>query len=166
MNRALIISFFLLTACSAANSGTEPSLAPRAAEAIDPRLPVAASEPVGTVDPQLASRLAALVSSVRAAVPAFNAREAEASRLAASAGPMASEGWIAAELALSRLVAEYGTTTRAAAEIDELASERLANRRWINSADREAIVAAAAEVAEISNRQSDAIERLKTQLAR
>ena len=72
----------------------------------------------------------------------------------------------AMELALSRLVEQYGVTTHAAADIDALAAQRLESQRWIVPADREAIAAAAAEVAEISNRQAAAIDRIKGQLAR
>src|SRR5687767_5148477 len=101
----------LLAACSTTTS-PEPSLAPRAAEAIDPRVPISDETPPGTLDPALTGRLSVLVAEVRSGAPAFVAREAEASRLAAAAGPMASESWIAAELALTRLVEQYGVTTR------------------------------------------------------
>ncbi|HET9334865.1 MAG TPA: hypothetical protein VFO12_00500 [Sphingomicrobium sp.] len=166
MNRVLIIAIALTASCSTPGPGPEPSLAPRAAEATDPRLPIPDVPPPGSVEPALASRLGELVASVRAAAPGFEASEAEASRLALAAGPMASESWIAAEQALSRLVAEYGATTRAAAEIDELAADRIDRRRWINPAEQEAIASAAAEVASISDRQAAAIDRLKNQLAR
>jgi hypothetical protein len=166
MNRALILTIVLVAGCSAPRSGSEPSLAPRAAEAIDPRLPIPDEMPSGPVDRALAARLQALVASAHANVSVFDAGEAEASRLAAAAGPMASESWIAAEQALSRLVSAYGTTTQAAAEIDALASDRLERHRWISPADREAITAAASEVATISDRQAAAIDRVKQQLAR
>lgn len=166
MNRPLIAAIVLLAGCSAPNQVPEPSLAPRAAEAIDPRVPIPDETPAGTLDPALAARLQELLRSVQSNLPAFNQREAEASRLAAAAGPMASESWIAAEQALSRLVAAYGPTTQAAAEIDALAADRLERQRWIAPADRQAIAAAAAEVGEISERQSAAIDRLKNQLAR
>lgn len=167
MNRILIPAIVMLAAgCSTPGTGPEPSLAPRAAEAIDPRLPIPDAPPAGAVDPALTSRLQALVASAQASAPAFEAREAAASRLAATAGPMASESWIAAEQALSRLVADHGTTTQAAAEIDALAAERLERQRWINPAEREAIMTAAAEVAAINDRQAAAIDRLKQQLAR
>jgi hypothetical protein len=79
---------------------------------------------------------------------------------------MASESWVAAEQALSLLIEQRGVTTRAAADIDELGSSRLATKHWIRPADQQAIAAAAAEVAAISDRQSAAIDRLKEQLAR
>jgi hypothetical protein len=166
MRRFLLLSALPLAAACTVTTSPEPSLAPRAAEAIDPRLPVMGEVPAGTVDPALASRLAALVAEARSGVPAFDAREAEASRLAAAAGPQASESWIAAEQALSRLVEQYGATTRAAADIDALASSRLEGQRWIAPADREAIALAASDVGSISDQQAAAIDRLRDQLAR
>ena len=165
--RCLSILFLLTLAAGCSTpSSLEPSLAPRPAEAIDPRVPVAGDIQPGTLDPALAARLSALVAEVRSAVPAFDAQAAAADRLSASAGPAASESWIAAELALSRLIEQYGVTTRAAAEIDALAAQRLERQRWIVPADREAIAAAAEEVSSISDRQSAAIDRLKGRLAR
>lgn len=144
----------------------EPSLAPRAAESIDPRLPVPDAQPTGPVDAELAARLNDLVEAARAAAPRFNAQESEATRLAAAAGPMASESWIAAQQALSRLVEQHGITTRTAGDIDALAANRLESQHWIRPADQQAIAAAAAEVASINGAQSEAIQRITAQLAR
>lgn len=166
MRRLSLLLVLPLAAGCSTTAPNEPSLAPRAAEAIDPRVPILSEIPPGTLDPALTGRLSALIAEVRSAAPSFELREAEASRLANSAGPMASESWIAAELALSRLVEQYGVTTRAAADIDALAAQRLETQRWIAPANREAIEAAAAEVGAISARQAEAIERLKNQLAR
>lgn len=160
-----LLALPLAAACTVTAS-PEPSLAPRAAEAIDPRLSIGDETPVGTVDPALASRLAALVAEVRSAAPAFEARAAEASRLAVVAGPAASESWIAAEQALSRLVEQHGVTTRAAADIDALAASRIESQSWIAPADRAAIAAAAADIGTVSARQAEAIDRLKDQLSR
>jgi hypothetical protein len=160
-----LVATSILAACSAP-SMQEASLAPRAAEAIDPRVPIPNASVPGTVDPALAERLQALVSSVRATAPAFETREAEASRLASQAGPMASESWVAAQQALSRLVEQHGETTNAAANIDALASDRLEGQHWIKPADREAIAAAAAEVAAINDSQAAAIGRIAEKLAR
>ena len=155
----------IVGACTMTTS-PESSLAPRAAEAIDPRVPIPDEVPAGTVDPVLASRLSSLVADVRGGIAAFDAREADAARLATAAGPQASESWIAAEQALSRLVEQHGVTTRAAADIDALASVRLERQRWISPAEREVISAAAAEVGAINGRQSESIDRLKAQLDR
>jgi hypothetical protein len=146
--------------------GSDPGHAPRPAEAIDPRVPIPGDVPAGTASPALAARLGELVSQVRAGAPSFDSRLEEAGRLAAGAGPEGSESWVAAQSALSRLVEQYGVTTRAAADIDALAAERLQSQKWITPADQAAIAAAQAEVASISNRQAEAIDRLKTQLAR
>lgn len=156
----------LLAACSAPTAGPEPSLAPRPAEGIDPRVPIPSDGPVGDVDQVLAARLAELVARVRGGVPAFETRLGEASRMAAGVGPEAGESWVAAQSALSRLIEQYGVTTRAAADIDALAADRLERQKWIAQADQAAIASAQAEVAQISNRQSDAIDRLKAQLTR
>ena len=161
----LLLSLALAAGCSITSS-PEPSLAPRAAEAIDPRLPIPDEVPAGTVDPALAIRLSALVAQAQAAVPAFETQEAAAGRLADAAGPMGSESWIAAEQSLSRLVEQHGVATRAAADINALAGAQLDGQRWIPPADREAIAAPAAQVAAISDRQIAAIDRLKARLAR
>jgi hypothetical protein len=156
----------LVAACSAPQAGSGPSLAPRAAEAIDPRLPVPNDVQPSAVDPALASQLAQLVGEARSGVATFDARQSNAERLASAAGPMASESWIAAEQALSLLVEQHGVTARAAASIDELSSNRLQGRRWITPADQQAVAAAAAAVAAIGDSQVTAIDRLKDQLAR
>ena len=162
----LLFTMSIVAGCSNLSPSAEPSLAPRAAEAIDPRLPVRDTAPAGSVDPTLAARLETLLSAAHSGAPAFEARAAEANRLAAGAGPMASESWVAAEQALSQLVEQYGVTTGAAADIDKLAADRLDGQHWIVPADREAIAAAAAEIEAISASQAAAIDRLKDQLAR
>jgi hypothetical protein len=161
----LLLTLPLAASCSITAS-PEPSLAPRAAEAIDPRLPIPDETPEGTVDPALASRLSELVAEVRSASPAFETKLAVADRLATGAGPNASESWIAAEQALSRLIEQHGVTTRAAGDIDALAASRLEGQRWIAPADRAAISAAAADVASISAHQTEAIDRLMDRLSR
>lgn len=165
--RLFAVSLVLtLAACSTPRVGPEPSLAPRSAEAIDPRVPIPSDIPVGTVDPDLARRLDELVSQVRAGASAFDAQEAEATRLAAAAGPESSESWVAAQQALSRLVERFGVTTRAAADIDALASARLEGKHWIAPADQAAIAAAASAVAAISEPQAASIARIRDQIVR
>ena len=166
MLRLVPLLAIMLVACSTSVVGPEPSLAPRPAEEIDPRLPIRSEIPAGPVDPALASRLAALVGEVRSGMPAFEAREADAVRLAAAAGPVASESWVVAQQALSLLIEQYGVTTRAAADIDALAASRLEGQRWIRPADQQAIAGAAADVGAISEPQAAAVARLQNQLAR
>ena len=165
MKHLSLLPILLIGACTMPTQ-VEPSLAPRPAEAIDPRLPVAGTEAPGPVDPALALRLRELVASVQDGQRAFDDRAAEAGRLSAAAGPMASESWIAAEQALSRLVEQYGVTTRAAADVDALAADLLERQRWIGVTNRDAIAAAGAEIRVISDRQSDTIDRIRNQLSR
>jgi hypothetical protein len=162
----LPLAVALLAACSTPQSGHEPSLAPRPAEAIDPRVPIPDQVAAAPVDPALVAKLQQLVGDARAGIPEFDARQASAEQAAAAAGPMASESWVAAQQQLSLLIEQYGVTTRAAADIDELASTPLQTQRWIRPADQQAITAAAAEVSTISDRQAAAIDRIKNQLAR
>jgi hypothetical protein len=166
MRTSVVLALLLLAAGCSSTTMREPSLAPRAAESIDPRLPIQDPVPSGQVDAALAQRLQELVGAVRAGTTQFNAQESEATRLAAAAGPKASETWIAAQQALSRLVERHGVTTQMAGDIDSLAATRLDSQHWIRPADREAIAAAAAEVGSINGAQSDAIRRLASQLAR
>ncbi len=166
MRNSVAPALLLLAAGCSSTTATEPSLAPRAAESIDPRLPIPDAAPTGPVDAALAQRLQTLVETARAGVPQFNAQESEATRLAAAAGPVASESWIAAQQALSRLVERHGVTTSAAGDIDALAASRLEGQHWIRPTDQQAIAAAAAEVASINGAQSEAIRRLTSQLAR
>lgn len=163
---AILLALAFAASCSAPSAAPEPSLAPRAAEAIDPRVPILNEVPPGSADASLASQLAGFVNDARAGIPSFNATQAEAERLAADAGPMASESWVAAQQALSRLIEQYGVTTRAAANIDDLGSGRLQSQHWIVPADQQALAAAAAAVSAISDAQAAAIDRLKQQLAR
>ena len=155
-----------VTACARPDIGPEPSLAPRAAEAIDPRVAIPAEVPMGSVDAVLASRLAALVGDARAAQPGFTARLGESERVVAAAGAAGSEGWIAAQQSLSKLIEQHGVTTRVAADIDELAATKLKAQRWLAPADREAITRASGDVAAISNAQDATINRLRQRLGR
>ncbi len=161
-----LVLVLLASACSTALTGPEPSLAPRAAEAIDPRVPIPDTVPSGPVDAALAGKLEALVGLARAGVPLFEARQSNTERLAAAAGPIASEGWVAAQQSLSLLVEQYGVTTNASANIDALAAGRIEGQRWIRPSDQQAIAAAAAEVGAINEAQSAVIGRLREQLAR
>jgi hypothetical protein len=159
------LAIAILAACSPV-TGPEPSLAPRPAEAIDPRVPIPDTFPTGTPDAALASQLDQLVGQVRTGAGPFQERLAVADRLAAAAGPISSESWVAAQGALSLLVEQNGVTTRAAADIDALAASRLQQQHWIRPADQAAITAAADEVAAIGEPQAAAIARIRDRLAR
>jgi hypothetical protein len=104
MFRAAALLPLVLAACNTPQTG-EPSLAPRAAETIDPRVPIPSEVIAGPVDPALASRIAQLMADVRSGDAAFQAAAQQAERLASAAGPAQSESWIEAQQAISALVA-------------------------------------------------------------
>ena len=159
----LLTSSMLLASCAAPLANT-PSLAPRTAETLDPRLPVAGEVVITPADPALEARLAELVRLARQGDSAFAAAAAEAERLAAAAGGPQSEAWVVAQQALSVAVAARGQTTRAMGDIDEIAATRIANDRGIAPGNLAAIRSAAFEVSAIDRRQAERIDRLQARL--
>jgi hypothetical protein len=160
----VIPSILLLGAC--AGPVAPPSLLPRAAEAIDPRVPVERPMNSRPVDPVLASKLEALVSQARSGDDAFAPAAAEAERLAASAGAPQSEGWIAAQQAISAAIAARDPTVRALGDIDSLGADRLQTNGGLSPNDLAAIQQAGAEVGAIDQRQARTIKSVQDQLAR
>lgn len=113
----------LLSACAA--SGDYPSLAPRPVERVEgtgtpapgdaeavPVLPPASAD--------LTTRLDGLVAAARKANADFEAKRGAAERAIAGAGPVTSDTWTAAEVALSDLQAERSGAVTALAELDQL----------------------------------------------
>jgi len=141
-----------------------PSLAPRAAEAIDPRVPVPETPMQTRASADLVQQLGALVAEAVAGDSAFQAAAANAERLAGSAGAPESEGWIVAQQALSAAVAARAPVTRALGEVDALAATRIQRLGGISAADMAAIRAASVRVAEIDAREAAAIDRLQARL--
>lgn len=156
----------VLAAACATPQGSEPSLAPRAAEAVDPRLPVAEAIDPAPADPALAGRLAALLAEARTAAAVFDSAAPGARALAQSAGPAQSESWVAAQAALSQLERARGPLARAAAEVDALAAERLRVGRSYTAADLAALEQAAAELRAINERQIETLDSIAQLLAR
>ena len=162
--RALAIAAISILAGCTAATGPGPSLAPRSAEAIDPRVPVVSTAVTRPVDAALAARLDELVRAAQQGDSAFNAAASEARRLAAAAGAAQSESWIVAQQAVSAAVAARAPTARALGDIDALAAGALARQNGIAPADLTAIEAAAAEVSAIDRRQAQAIDALQARL--
>jgi hypothetical protein len=154
----------LLSACATTPAG-EPSLAPRAAEAIDPRVPIPSEVVVGPAAPALAASIAGLLGQVRIGDAAFQDAAREAERLAAAAGPAQSDSWILAQQALSAMVAARAPVTGALADLDALAAARLASG-GVEPGDLAAIRAASAEASAVNEAEAAAIDRLQAQLAR
>jgi hypothetical protein len=161
---AILTVAMALAGC--ASSAAPPSLLPRPAEAIDPRVEVVRPMNDRPVNASLAGQLAALVGEARSGDAAFGPAAAEAQRLAASAGAPQSESWIAAEEALSRAVAAKEATARALGDIDSLGGDRLQANSGMAPSDLAAVQQASAQVFAIDQRQSETIKSIQAALGR
>jgi hypothetical protein len=163
MRRVALLLIVAVSGCTVPG-GPYPSLAPRAAEAIDPRVPVVRpmnDRPAGAA---LTARLAALVDQAQSGDAAFDAAVAEAERLAASAGAPQSEGWIAAQEALTAAIAARKPTATALGDIDEIAATALQTQRGIAPNDLAAIRSAAERVSAMDRRQAERIDAIQKRL--
>ena len=163
MRSPLFVMMLLLSACTAPG-GPYPSLKPRAAEAIDPRVEV--RKPLNTrpVSAALASRLAALVDEAKGGNSAFEAAAANADRLAGSAGAPQSDSWMEAQEALTAAIAARKPTASALSDIDEIGANALQTQGGIAPNDLAAIKGAAAEVGAIDRRQAERIDAIQKRL--
>jgi hypothetical protein len=159
----ILVPFAALAACSSPG-GPYPSLQPRAAEAIDPRVPVERPINDRPVSPALAAQLGRLVEQARSGEPAFASAAADAERLVAAAGPPQSDSWTEAQQALSRALAARDPTTSALADIDALGANALQTQGGIAPNDLAAIKRAGAEVGVLDQRQADRIKALQQRL--
>jgi hypothetical protein len=164
MRLAICLSVLTLSAC-AAPGGPYPSLQPRAAEAVDPRVPVVRPLNERPVSALLAARLAALVEQAQSGDAAFDGAMTSAERLAAAAGAAQSETWIAAQEALTAAIAARRPTATALGDIDEIAATSLQTNRGIAPNDLAAIQRAAAEVAALDRRQAERVDAIQRRLA-
>lgn len=163
MRKAFGLAFLGLGACSAPG-GPYPSLQPRAAEAIDPRVPVIRPMNERPAGSDLMARLSSLVDQAQAGNAAFDGPAGEAERLAAKAGTPQSEGWIAAQEALTAAIAARKATATALGDIDEIAATALQNQRGIAPNDLAAIQHAAAFVGALDQRQAERVRAVQRQL--
>ena len=152
-----------IAACSAPG-GPYPSLQPRPAEAIDPRVPVVRPINERAVTASLAAQLAALVDQARSGTATFDSAAAEAERLAANAGAPQSEGWIAAQEALTAAIAARKPTANALGDIDALAASMLQAQAGLAPNDLAAIKSAQAEVGALDARQAARIDAVQKRL--
>ena len=163
MRRLAFVLAMALGACSAPGA-LYPSLQPRAAEAIDPRVPVVRAMNERPASGSLTARLAALVDRARGGNTAFEGAMSQAERLAASAGPPQSEGWIAAQEALSAAIAARKPTALALGDIDNMAAVALQTQRGIAPNDLAAIQSAQAEVGSLDQRQAERVAAVQRRL--
>ena len=163
MRRLLLLTILALSACSSPG-GPYPSLQPRSAEAIDPRVQPVRPINDRPVTPALASQLATLVAQAHAGDSDFQPAAANAERLASAAGAPQSEGWVAAQEALSAAIAARKPTTTALADIDTLGARALQTNGGIAPNDLAAIQSAAAEVGTLDQRQAERIKAIQQRL--
>jgi hypothetical protein len=168
MNMLIKISLcitLLMAMAGCAAKGDYPSLAPRPFERATQTPTVAPPTRLpATTDAALVQRVGNLVEKARAGVGAFNTALSQARPIvAASDGVRASERWIAAQMALSRVERTREPIESALAEIDD-------ERRHVvvtsNSADRDYLDAATREVEAINASQQAAIRGLLAQISR
>jgi hypothetical protein len=163
MRKSLFIPVLVVTACSSPG-GPYPSLQPRAAESIDPRLQPARPMNERPVSSALAAKLAGLVDEARSGEQAFAPLINDAERLASSAGPPRSESWIAAQEALSAAIAARRSTALAQADIDALGATALQDQGGIAPNDLKAIDGAARQVSTIARQQTDRVAAIQRRL--
>jgi hypothetical protein len=163
MRKAVFPMVLMLAGCSS-TGGPFPSLQPRAAERIDPRVPVERPMNDRPATPALAARLDALVAQARSGAEAFDAAAAAAERLASTAGPAQSEGWIAAEEALSAAVSARKPAAEALAAIDAIGADALQAQGGLAPNDLAAIQGAASTVGGIDRAQAARIDAIQQRL--
>lgn len=162
--RPLSIAVALCTlGAGCAAPGPYPSLAPRPAEKAyaegDP-------ERVATVQPDnptIASDLARLTDEARAGDTAFEAALPAATAATARAGSPASDSWVEAQQAVSRVEAARVRTVSALAELDALAIARTNSGR-LSPGDGERLQSAIRAVQALSDSQAARLQALRSRL--
>lgn len=127
LSGAAAVLLLPLAACAAAPDNGAPSLAKRPVEGrFDVAPPPVIVQPPGPLPADLGGRLARWEADAAAAQQAFAAeRNVTVPLVAAAAGAaVASERWVVAQQAISRLVATRAPLTGALADIDRLYLER------------------------------------------
>ena len=161
---APILTIFLaLTAC-ASGGGPFPSLQPRAAERIDPRVPVEQPLNDRPVTALLAAQLRTLVGKAQSGNDAFDSAAAQAERLAGAAGAPQSDGWVAAQEALSAAIAARQPIAEALSGIDAIGADLLQRQEGLAPNDLAAIQGAASLVAALDQRQAARIKAIQQRL--
>lgn len=152
ISRLVPIILAPLAAC-ASPGGPPSSFQPRAAETIDPRVPVSGAVNDRPASAALVARLEALIALAQQGDADFAPAVARAEQLAAGAGAVESESWKVAQEALSAAVAARGPTARALGDVDALGSAALQGQGGMSPADLAALQAGAARIAALDLRQ-------------
>ncbi|NUT00260.1 MAG: hypothetical protein HOP96_04740 [Sphingomonas sp.] len=160
---AIVVPLSALAACSSPK-GPYPTLAPRAAEVIDPRVPVEKPVIVNEPSTTLRAQLANLISEAQAGDAAFEAAISAAERSASGSGGPGSESWVQGQQALSAAQAARVRTTRALGDVDAITARSLQTTGGIPAGDLIAVQQAAAAIAEIDRRQAERLKAIQARL--
>lgn len=161
---AALAASLSLTACAAAQNSGAPSLAKRPVEGrLNVAPPSVVVPPPGPLPADLTGRLARWDADGSAGQQAFAAARDQTAQLvgAAAGAPVASEAWVVAQQAISRLVAARAPITAALADIDRLYVERTTEEAIDGLPD---IYALRERLAETVSAQDAVIEALSRQL--
>ncbi|MEN3973237.1 hypothetical protein WJS89_11210 [Sphingomicrobium sp. XHP0235] len=161
MRTAAILSCLLLAACQPRNDA--PSLGPRPAEAIDPRLPVGSTEP-----PQgaltVADRIASLEVRLREGEAGFASALPATRAAVARAGAPGSESWVQAEEQLSLLERAHMPVAITLAELDRLVTLQIDQDGWASPSDRDAVERLMTRARAVYERQADTLGAMAASL--
>lgn len=166
MLRLLPLALLVTLAGCASQRVSLEGLRPRAAEAIDPRVPLPTAPVAGPADARLASRIAELEQRAQAGAAAFDALVPSAQAAASAAGAQGSESWIEAQERLSALVGARAPVSLALADLDAIGGATVEARGDVAVADREMLGAASRRVAAIDTAQQETIAALRVRLQR
>lgn len=153
-----------LSGCAGTQSSNAPSLAKRAVEGrLNVAPPTISVTPPGPLPADLEGRLTRWDSEGREGQQAFAAERGTASGLVAAAAgaPVASERWVVAQQAISRLIAARAPLTGALADIDRLYIERSIDETFDGLPE---IFALRDRLAELAAAQDAVIEALSREL--
>lgn len=165
MRRALPALLLTAALAGCASSGRKPpSLAPRAAEAIDPRLPIVDRSGELPADRALVAQLQDALARARSAAGRAEPAIASARSAVAGAGPRGSESWISAQQLVSVAVAAREPFTTALGDFDRLVSARIVSGGRFVPRDVAAAREAAASLSEIDRRQGEELSALQARL--
>ena len=153
-----------LTACATERVSLE-GLRPRAAEAIDPRVPLPTEAVAGPVTGSLAERVAAAEARADGGRGRFAELLPAARAAAGRAGARGSESWLDAQQLLSGLVAARAPVTLALGDLDAIGGQALQGRGDLGVADRKRLFDAAQRIGAIDAEQQAAIAAIRASLA-
>lgn len=157
---ALVLAL-LLGAC-ARDTGSYPSLAPRAIEKVGFGEPAARPAPAITADPTLDARLAELGKELDRVAAGFAGDSAAAERATTAARGQAagSEAWLTAQTALARLDDWRAQASSLVTDLEEVATERASTL----APAYPALTALTARAQVEADRQGETIRRLQAGL--